>query len=422
MKKSEKLNIDDLSILSVGEQIKNEILETGRTIEEFSKEIDLYPVSVKQYLRRDDGGSATFKIKLMRNLNKSFDEIVKEPAEQLSEINKKISKNIHLYSTVEDGVVLQHIETLVKKHNIHSQIPWVQRNNAMHKFYRNLVSDAIELMELAIDEVKKIKDSCGVMLFSADIGLMYYYRFEYDKARIYLEKSLEKMESIKNVTPKTKFLVYFRNGIVFSHLNQYEHAKKFFNLALDFATEQTFEGLALMQLGIAQFKSGNFDEAQSVFELALDKFEGDTVRQSVVYNYFAELHMDLNDYEKAMTYIEKAMEYNENEDVLNSFQCYEIYARIQMKLGRDDIVTKKLLSLIDQASYEFVYRNKIIGALNLLLEYINETSAHLIIDVENTILWLIERARDDNTEYKKELKYLLGEFTLKTKYMNKELG
>jgi len=411
-----KLKIDDIRILSAGEQIKNEILKTGRSVEEFAKEIDLYPVSVKQYLRRPDGGSATFKIKLMQTMDKSYDEIVKEPDVQLSEINQSISENIHLYCTEDDIEVLNHMEQLIEEHSVQFEIPWVLRNNAMNKFYRNEVAEAIAMLESALDKVRRHKDSYGLMLFSADLGLMYYYRFEYEKARAHLEKALEIMDNHTEVSSKMKFLVYFRNGIVFNHLNQYDQAKKFFELALENSIEETFKGLALMNKGVAESKLGNEEEAKGAFRDALIIFEGDAVRQSFVYNNFAELYMDQNDYERAIYFVEKAMECCGEEDILYNFQYFEMYARIQMKLGRDENVVRRLLNLIEQASTEFVYRDKIIGALNLLLEYLDENATHLINDIETVILSLINKTEDTNSQYKKELKSLLGEFFLKTRY------
>ncbi len=89
-----------------------------------------------------------------------------------------------------------------------------------------------------------------------------------------------------------KFLVYFRNGIVFNHLSQYDQARKFFELALENSTEETFKGLALMNKGVAESKLGNEEDAKGAFRDALIIFEGDAVRQSFVYNNFAELYMD----------------------------------------------------------------------------------------------------------------------------------
>lgn len=422
MNEISKLRVDDIKILTAGEQIKNEILSTGRTVEEFANEIELYPVSVKQYLRRQDGGSATFKIKLMQTMDKSYDEIVKEPDVQLREMNQMISENIHLYCEEDDVEVLEYMERLIEKYAVRFEEPWVLRNNAMNLFYRNFVPEAIQMLEDALKRVRKMKDSYGWMLFLADLGLMYYYRFEYEKARLHLEKALEIMETSDGVSDKMKFLVYFRNGIVFNHLNQFESARKFFNLSMEYASESTFRGLALMNMGVADSKSGLYEEAKKVLRQALDEFEGDLVRQSFVYNYFAELHMDQNDFERAIYFVEKAMECCGDDEILYSFQYFETYARIQMKLGRDETVVKRLLNLIDQASFEFVYRDKIIGALNLLLEYLDESATHLISDIEAVILRLINRAEDDNVQYKKELKSMLGEFFLKTKYLDQQLG
>lgn len=180
MNKNRKIRSEEISVISAGEQIRRKILGTGRTIEEFSREINLYPVSVKQYLRRNDGGSATFKIKLTQYFNQDYRDIVKDSNQQLVEICQHISNAIYLYSDEADEAVLQKLKEMMLEHGLDDHLHWMDRNLALNRFCRNQIGDALALLNDAYEKARAYRDTEAVVTCATDLALVQYYRSEHE--------------------------------------------------------------------------------------------------------------------------------------------------------------------------------------------------------------------------------------------------
>ncbi len=409
MAEKRKIQPEEIAVLTAGEQIRRKVLGSGRTIEDFAREINLYPVSVKQYLRRNDGGSSSFKIKLTQYFQQGYDEIVKNPAEQLTEQCRELSENIHLYTEDADAQVISNLFALVEEAGIDELVPWMERNLAMNRFYRNRTSEALTLLKSAESRLRNTRDFLAHVTFAADLALINYYLCEYETALKWITEAGEALTRLPSPGPKLQFLVAFRRGIIHSRCGRHNDAILSFTSALRFAGEETFVGLGNLYLAEARYRSGSIQEAKDSYRLALSALENDPLRQSFVYSSFAEMLLSENDVQRAGYFAEKAMALCKGDNTLYSFQHFETYAKIRIRMGGYQQVCQTLIDMLENNSGEFVYRNQILDALKILLDCFQEIGIDVSDRMENLVQGLIESASDEEQNYTRELKSLLNE-------------
>lgn len=404
-----KIQPEEIAVLTAGEQIRRKVLGSGRTIEDFARDINLYPVSVKQYLRRDDGGSSSFKIKLTQYFHQGYDEIVKNPTEQLMEKCRNLADNIHLYKDDADGEVISNLFNLVETAGVEEQIPWMERNLAMNRFYRNRISEALSLLNSAERRVRGGRDVLAQVTFAADLALVHYYLCEYETALEWIIQSGEALVRMAAQNAKLRFLVPFRRGVIHSRTARHDEAVSSFSSALEFAEEETFVGLGNLYLAESYYHSGSIQKAKASYKSALSALENDPLRQSFVYSSFAEMLLSENDIHRAGCFAEKAMALCKGDNTLYSFQHFETYAKIRIRMGGYQHVCDTLIDMLEKNSGEFVYRNQILDALKILLDCFKEIGMNVSVRMEDVIHSLIESASPEEMNYTRELKALLKE-------------
>lgn len=411
MEKARKIKPEEVAVLTAGEQIRRKVLGSGRTIEDFAREINFYPVSVKQYLRRNDGGSSSFKIKLTQYFKQGYDEIVKNPGEQLTEKCRNLSENIHLYTEDADTAVIESLIKLVQEAGAQELVPWMQRNHAMNCFYRNRTSEALAMLGAAEKQIRGTRDIMAQVTFASDLALINYYLCECEAALAWITEASDALARLASPSSKLKFLVAFRLGVIHSRSGRYNEAAASFKTALTFAGEETFVGLGNLYLAEAQYPCGLIQEAKDSYRLSLIALENDPLRQSFVYNSFAEMLLLENDIQRAGYFAEKAMALCEGDNTLYSFQHFETYAKIRIRMGGYQQVCETLIDMIEKNSSEFVYRNQILDSLKILIDCFDEIGIDLTERMEGLILSLIDTASEDEKNYTRELRSLLKELT-----------
>ncbi len=422
MDTTEKIRPEEVSVLSAGEQIRRKVLGAGATIEEFARDIEFYPVSVKQYLRRNDGGSSSFKIKLTQYFRQGYDEIVKTPAEQLAEKCRNLSENIYLYTEEADAVVISDLFVLIKEAELHELYPWMHRNLALNCFYRNLTSEAIELLHRAENAVRDKRNAYAQATFTADLALVNYYLCEYETAFKWIQESGEAQLRLPEPNATLQYLVAFRRGVIHTKAGRYPEAVSSLKTALKVAGKETFVGLANLHLAEAKYKCGRVKEAKASYRRALEAFENDPLRQSFVYTSFAEMLLSENDIQRAALFSEKALRLCCGDNRLFSFQHFETYARIQIRMGKQQQVCETLIDMIQKNSSEFVYRSQMLDALKILMECFSEIGVNLTQRMEELVTMLIEGAGAEEHSYTRELKSLRSELLKRKATFGEAIG
>lgn len=406
METIEKIRPEEVAVLSAGEQIRRKVLGTGTTIEAFARDINFYPVSVKQYLRRDDGGSSSFKIKLTHYFSQGYDEIVKSPAEQLADKCRNLSDNIYLYTEEGDASVVSGLFGLIEEAGLDALKPWMQRNLGINRFYRNRTGDALVFLESAFRTVSGGRDILAQATFAADLALVNYYLCEYGAAYQWILLADGVLHQLAS-NQVLQFIVPFRRGVILTRMERYPEAVTSLKIALKTAGKETFEGIGNLYLAEAKYKCHKVKEAKACYRAALVALENDPIRQSYVYSSFAEMLLSEGDLQRAALFSEKAINLCGYNETIYSFQHFETYAKIQIRLGKRGKVCETLIEMMEMSSAEFVYRAQMLDALKILIDCFDEIEMDLSSRMEDLLAGLIERAGEDEHAYSRELRNLL---------------
>lgn len=411
MERTKKIQPEELVILSAGEQIRRRVLGSGKTIEDFAREINFYPVSVKQYLRRNDGGSSSFKVKLTQYFQQGYNEIVRNPQEQLAEKCASLSENIHLYTDESDANVISELTQLVEEVGLVDQVPWMHRNLGMNRFYQNRISESLALLFSAEASIRAGRDVLAKATFSADLALVHYYLCEYTDATQWIDEAEEALERLSDPTDKLRFLIAFRRGVICARQSDHGKAVLSFRNALEYAHEETFIGVGNLHLAEALYNYGNVAGAKDAYKLALAALESDPFRQSFVYSSYAAMLLKEDDIQRAAYFSDKAMALCKGEHYICGLQHFETYARIRVRMGAVQQACETLISLIERNSSDFVYRNQMLDALRILLECFDQVGIDLTQRVEDVLQGLLSSASTEEQTYIRELRELQAELT-----------
>lgn len=223
------------------------------------------------------------------------------------------------------------------------------------------------------------------------------------------------MGDLTSAREKTTFLVCFRKGVILSKMKAYHMAEECFAEALVYACESTFQGVANLYRAEVLYKMGQVEAAKESYRVSLTALDDDPLRQSFVFNSFSEMLLDQGDLQRALYFSEKAVNCCEKENILISFQHFETYAKIRVRMGNADPVYDKLIHMVERASDEFVYRDQILDAVRILIECYESLRGALAARLESLIMRLIEKASPDENNYRKELKSMLAEVILRNR-------
>lgn len=397
----EKLNLKNIKIKSPGKQIKEAILDEFESIDEFAELVDLYPSSLKRYLRSNKVPNS-FKVKVVNELSKGYDEIVLSETEQLRSFVEDILDNIDLYKDENDIKILIKLKDSCLERNMTSEIAKMNRNISMYYYNKNDMSFAIEYMRLAISGIEN-NDNFLVSCMSL-LGLMYFIRHNYSKAKEVLEETEPFLVKIKD--NKILFYYYYRRGVLYScmyekEIDKLELSKHMFIKALNFAKEKFELGFSIMNIGAIYRKQNIPEKAIRYYHKSLENFDDD-FNKSVVYNNLADAYKIIGSYEEASHYIKQAFEYLGDKNIAKSFIYYQTYVQIKMLKGESKEIIEKLKELLGKIDDFLVYREIVITGINTIIDYgkVYENTT-VLEELDNLIVKLREECDE---EYDKELK------------------
>ena len=401
----DKLTLNDIKIKSPGKQVKKIVIDRFGSLDDFASEIEMETKTLNQYLKERKLGSDTFKIRLSMVLGKGLDEIVKSEKTQTKEIVQSIYDNIRLYKTDEDLTILTKAKDLCVKNSLYLDIAKMQRNLAMYYFYRNQIDKATGLIESAMDG---IKNTTYLIKWKSELGLMYFYKCEYKESRkLYME--VDKLLGETNeVDEKTKYLHYYRYGILQNNSNHSALAERLFEKSLEYAQTSIDKGDSIMNIGVSFERRKKYRKAIEYYRKALDFCEDD-FNKSILFNNLAEIYRALEEYDKALYYVNLALSCVDNENLSDLFICCQTHVQILMSKGKVDEAIDKLMELINKTEDKFIYKKFIIDGINIIIEYgWTMKNINILDDVDELVYKLIKSALSDNTEYIQELTSCLG--------------
>lgn len=408
-----KLKLEDIKLKTVGEQIKEAIFSRGYTLDEFAEAIDIYVVSLKQYLRRKNGGSATFKIKITNFLDVSYDEIVKSPEDQLRDLNKKITEDIFNYYLTEDLEILNRMKDLMLKFDLRDELPTLYRNFGAHYFFRNDINKSIEYYELSIDVSKSHGNFEMDAIINSEMGLLYYYKYDYKNAKYYYKRvDYILYDKCGEVSSKTLFNHFIRKARLDISLKKPKHSYRNLIIAKDYVYRKKMNGYLDLYWGKSQILENNFDGANNYFLSALDNFDGYDIQKSLVYNEIAKMHLKKKNYDIAQEYIERAMEYSKNMNYFFEYNYIDTYTLIKSKVGKLENILEEVYSSVVKRDFSSensvveIYRNIVSNLTVRQKKNLKKIMDYLIMTIEEVEEYFSEKNVND-------LKISLGELIIK---------
>ena len=412
-----KLGLNHIKIKSPGKQVREVIIDKFGDIDNFANEIEMHSRTVKQYLKEARIGSDTFKIKLFNALDKGFHEIVKSEKDQVKEMVENIHENIQMYKEEEDISILERAKELCIKNNLHLDMLKMQRNIAMYYFYRNEIDKGIGVIQSAIDSVKVHK---YLVKWKSELGLMNFYKCEYKESRKLFREVDKLLDEVKEIDDRTIYLHYYRYGMLQNSTKRHPSAEILFEKSLKYAQTSIDKGDAIMNIGVSFERRKKYRRAMEYYRKALDFFEEDLYK-SLLFNNIAKVYKVLEEYDRALYYINLAFRCLNGENLSHMFVYYVTYVQILIRKGEVGEAIEKLMELIDKAEDNFIYKKSIIEGINIIREYVLQIKdIDILEDMEELIYKSIQNATSYSKEYIKELKSYINLNTIYRKYSDSE--
>ncbi|WP_432665721.1 tetratricopeptide repeat protein [Wukongibacter baidiensis] len=407
-----KFNLSHIKILSPEEQVEEKIIERFGDVDSFAKQINMDTKTVYQYLKELEQGSNLFKDKLCEALNMKSDELIKSDKEQIKNMVQSISDNLQTYQGNEDLYILNALKVLCVDNNLKVEALVMQRNIAMYYFYTGITNRAVGAME---NTISLVKDRDLLIKWKSELGLMYFSQCNYEKSRKVHEEVEKLLNKANRVDKRTKYLHYYRYGLLESNTSNYLSAERLFEKSLEYVKSSTDKGDSIVNIGLSYKRRGDYQEAIGHYNKALDVFE-EGVNKSKAYNNLAELYKCLGEYDKALLYIQKAFDNMDKNNITRHFLYYQTYAQIQILKGDHEKVVSKLYELVMGMEDHFVYDQVKIKGIRTLIDYCIKTDdIDMLEHVRDFLISLIEKKTEDDEEYLNVLYGFIGEIRLHTR-------
>ncbi|WP_432401732.1 tetratricopeptide repeat protein [Wukongibacter sp. M2B1] len=407
-----KFNLNHIKILSPKEQVKEKIIERFGDIYSFAKQIDIDVDILRQHLTEIELGANSFTEKLCEALDMNINELIKSDKEQIKNMVRSISENLRLYRNNEDIHVLNALKVLCVDNNLKAEDLVMQRNIAMYYFYIGITNRAIGAME---NTINLVKNRNLLIKWKSELGLMYFSQCNYEKSRKVHEEVEKLLNKANRVDKRTKYLHYYRYGLLESNTTNYLSAERLFEKSLKYAKSSTDKGDSIVNIGVSYKWRGDYKEAIEYYNKALDVFE-EEANKSKVYNNLAEVYKCLGEYDKALLHIQKAFDIMDKNNIAKHFLYYQTYAQIQILKGDYEKVVNKLYELVMGIEDYFVYDQIKIEGIRTLIDYCIKTNdIDMLEHIRDFLISLIEKKTEDHEEYLNVLYGFVGEIRLYTK-------
>lgn len=363
-----KLTINEIKIKSPSQQIKEAILKirynidmsevnnrvVSKYIEKFADEIGMYAVSVKQYLKdgnKDPIGTEPFREKLIRMLDKGYNELVLSDLQQATNLVANVNDNIEQYLEDSDISILEKIKDICIKYNMRIETSRMYRLIASNLLANKKSTErAIELLQVAMSLLNSIDNSEIIDNLEClnGLGLGYILETKYELAKETFDRMKLKIDEY-NIVLNRKFLYYFyyRQGCLYSDIGDYVLSRDMFNRAFEYTETSQRKGHITLSIGVTYKCEKNYSKAIEYYDSSLKYFDNDFDR-SRVYNNKSELYKELGDLDSAESFIMKALSYLANENININYYIYK-FTQLEIKIlrGEREITVKELLELLN---------------------------------------------------------------------------
>lgn len=288
-------------------------------------------------------------------------EILYEKVELLKKVNELDSAKAILKKELK---IAEQQNDLVEQAGIHKNL------SSCYFFGFEFDSTMMEV-ETAADLYLKLKDSTNYGNMLLRIGNIYYIQGNYEKA---IEYGIEAKNIFLEIGLNKQLAISFLHvGNIFFLLKDYKNAGDFYKRAYSFFDEvddSLGKARTLLNHGLVYIQTDQPEKAVEMFFDALPviKKDGRLSDLSLLYNFLAEAHLELKQYDSTRLYIAKSKEIDlKIGDRMNLSQNYLLSAHMDFELGKLDsaeIHAQKALGLINDIEskerkkmiYEILYQ------------------------------------------------------------------
>lgn len=409
MEAKDKLCVEDIILLTPGQQIRNIIFQKYTSLDIFAEEIGLYTSSLKQYLKSRKLGSNAFKIKLTQALEMGYDEIVKTEEEQVEKYVNDLSKNIKIYNKKEDILVFEKVKDLCLQYELIQELAMIFRCFAWHYFYRNETDKAIEKMKTAINYMKNKKNHEYMIKYMGELAGIYTRSHKDCES----EKLLLEIDAVlKNNNFKTNIMysVYHNLAVSYFNMKKEKLAVKMYEKSLQYAVHSHQKALSLLGIGMIYKREKKYDLAIKHFNDALHNLDKNDTYINYVYNSFAELFREKKEYEKACFYIDKIFN-DVKENVLSILDRFFLtFIQIRVEMGREDEIIEKFFDIIEKNS-ECIFIYGFVESIEHLIR-LEKNNKPFLDKVRIGFIRIIKKNRIRDSRIVEQLKKYIGEINL----------
>ncbi len=172
--------------------------------------------------------------------------------------------------------------------------------------YRKSIDYQLESLELKI----KLNDSAGIANSYNNIGSIYYDLRELEKSSAYFTKALEISKKLGNTASVQGILNNL--GLIYQDMGNIAKSKDYFLESIE--AGKITDNLRVVATGYhnyakSLFLSGEYSKALEYYKKALSIYEQLGVKNAQTLNNIGQVYLDLDYYQKAITYLKQALAY-----------------------------------------------------------------------------------------------------------------
>lgn len=332
--------------------------------------------------------------------------------EEIIEKVRSVTKDIQYYTNDDDIAMLKKLKTFCVRKALPEEAARMVRNIGMYYFYRNETSKAVRYLNESIRIAEGHKYYNLLPGFLSDKGLILFYDFKYKQAKRLFLHAFEILPDTDNLYKRIIHLLYYRTGILYSYMGDYDGSYEMLNKALECADTIKDKGCTILNIGVNFERQGRVDEALEYFNDALELYGEDySVERSNIHNSISELYKNTGNYEKALEHIKNAFELLECKNMGIFFVYFQTYTAIKVLQGESREELEKLIELLSQVKDFFIFKCFIIDGINIAIKASSEDKKNLS-NLNEEILAIIDVVGCKSKEFKGELNNLLSDICL----------
>ncbi len=409
-----KLSQKDIIVLTEGQQIRREIIEKYGSIEQFisKNNIPILSSTIEEYLSKKSITSQKFKCTLVLALDKEYNKIVLSEFEQIERYIDTITENIELYRQKEDLELLEFLKDLCVKKNMPVSTAKMYRAISKYNFHNNNPTAALEQIKFAIDLIKDKNEHNLHIIFLCELALIYFFQSENLKSEKAFKQAEKLVDNSPNINNYSKYVYYSTYSCLLFSTGKSNKARDMLIKAIEFSDTSKKTAQLIINIGATYEKEGECNKSLEYYEKALEYLqEEDLINRGIIFNNISKVYIIKGEYDLALQNSIKAIScFADNQNNPVSISCYLNYFHI--KINNTDIanVLDEFIQLIDDLTQKGFYK-----AINEYLNYfidvgIKQTDDRIVRRIETYITAAIGKCASE--EYKEMLVTHMGNISI----------